>query len=45
MIRAADKVLVVNSGEIIERSTHDGLLEQKGFYHNLYNSWFNRQFT
>jgi len=39
-IRDADQVLVVNDGQIIERGTHHSLLEQKGFYHNLYMSQF-----
>jgi ATP-binding cassette subfamily B protein len=39
-IRNADMVLVINNGEIIERGTHDSLLEQKGFYYNLYMSQF-----
>jgi ATP-binding cassette, subfamily B, multidrug efflux pump len=39
-IRDADQVLVIKDGQIIERGTHHGLLEQKGFYHNLYMSQF-----
>jgi ATP-binding cassette subfamily B protein len=39
-IRDADKVLVINDGRIIERGTHDELLAQGGFYHNLYMSQF-----
>jgi ATP-binding cassette subfamily B multidrug efflux pump len=39
-IRNADKILVVNGGRIIERGTHDELLAQGGFYHNLYMSQF-----
>ena len=39
-IRNADKILVVNEGRIIERGTHDELLAQAGFYHNLYMSQF-----
>ncbi|NSW89177.1 MAG: ABC transporter ATP-binding protein [Firmicutes bacterium] len=39
-IRAADQILVINNGEIIERGTHDGLMEAKGFYYNLYMSQF-----
>ena len=42
-IRDADQVLVINNGQIIERGTHQGLLEQKGFYHNLYMSQFKGQ--
>ena len=42
-IRDADKVLVINEGEIIERGTHEELLAQQGFYHNLYMSQFKGQ--
>ena len=35
-IREADLILVINDGEIIERGTHQQLLAQEGFYHNLY---------
>jgi ATP-binding cassette subfamily B multidrug efflux pump len=39
-IREADNILVINGGRIIERGTHDELLAQRGFYHNLYMSQF-----
>ena len=39
-IRDADVILVMDQGEIIEQGKHDDLLEQKGFYHDLYNSQF-----
>jgi len=39
-IRNADNVLVINDGELIERGTHDELLEKKGFYYRLYMSQF-----
>jgi ATP-binding cassette subfamily B protein len=42
-IRDADCVMVVNDGEIIERGTHEGLLEKRGFYHHLYMSQFKGQ--
>ena len=42
-IRDADQVLVINDGQIIERGTHDSLLEKKGFYHHLYVSQFKGQ--
>ncbi len=41
-IREADMILVINNGEIIERGTHDELLEAKGFYYDLYTSQFKR---
>ncbi len=39
-IRDADQVLVVNDGEIVEKGTHQQLLDQRGFYHHLYVSQF-----
>jgi ATP-binding cassette subfamily B protein len=39
-IRDADLVLVINEGRIIERGTHQELLAQGGFYHNLYISQY-----
>ena len=41
-IRKADQVLVVNDHRIIERGTHDSLLAQGGFYHDLYLSQYRR---
>ncbi|MCB9134537.1 MAG: ABC transporter ATP-binding protein [Anaerolineales bacterium] len=39
-IRDADAILVINHGEIIERGTHEALLDAGGFYHHLYWSQF-----
>ncbi len=39
-VRDADMILVVRDGNIIERGTHDELLELRGFYASLYNSQF-----
>lgn len=39
-IRNADQVLVINDGKIIERGNHEQLIQQKGFYYNLYMSQF-----
>ncbi len=44
-IRNADKVLVIDQGEIIERGTHDELMAARGFYYDLYMSQFRRQAT
>ena len=41
-IRNADEVLVVNDHRIIERGNHQELLDQKGFYHDLYMSQYMR---
>lgn len=42
-IRDADQVLVIDKGEIVERGTHQSLLDQRGFYHHLYVSQFKGQ--
>jgi ATP-binding cassette subfamily B multidrug efflux pump len=39
-IRDADKVIVIDDGEIVEQGTHQSLLDAKGFYRHLYVSQF-----
>lgn len=39
-IKDADLILVMKDGDIIEQGTHQQLLEQNGFYAELYNSQF-----
>jgi len=39
-IKNADLILVMKDGDIIESGTHEGLLKDKGFYAELYNSQF-----
>ena len=39
-IRDADLILVMKDGDIIEQGNHDTLMEQGGFYADLYNSQF-----
>ena len=39
-IKDADLILVIKDGDIIEQGTHKELLEQQGFYADLYNSQF-----
>lgn len=39
-IREADMILVMKEGKIIEKGTHETLLQKQGFYAQLYNSQF-----
>lgn len=42
-VRNADKVIVLDQGQIVEQGTHDSLLELGGLYHELYTSQFRRR--
>ncbi len=42
-ILAADQILVLNRGEIVEKGVHGELLKQNGIYARLYKTQFNRQ--
>jgi len=42
-IRNADKVLVLEHGEIVERGTHSSLMAARGKYYDLYMSQFRRE--
>nr|MCS5573654.1 multidrug ABC transporter permease [Pseudomonadales bacterium] len=39
-IQQADKVLVLQQGEVVEYGTHNELLELKGLYHTLHELQF-----
>jgi ATP-binding cassette subfamily B protein len=39
-IRKAHRILVINEGEIIEKGTHNELMDAKGFYYHLFMSQF-----
>ena len=41
-IKNADLILVMKDGDIIESGNHDELIEQNGFYAELYNSQFEK---
>ena len=43
-IRNAHLILVMDQGRIVERGTHEELIEAKGFYHELYTSQFEEAF-
>ena len=42
-IRDADRVVVINDGQIVEQGSHPQLLAARGFYHHLYLSQFKGQ--
>ena len=42
-IRDADVILVMKDGDIVEQGSHDRLMEQGGFYAELYNAQFEGQ--
>ncbi len=39
----ADRILVIDKGQIIEQGNHQQLLQQKGHYYALYTNQFNQQ--
>ncbi|MFN2132829.1 MAG: ABC transporter ATP-binding protein [Anaerolineae bacterium] len=42
-VKNADRIVVLEEGEIIEEGTHDALLEAGGHYAELYNTYFRHQ--
>jgi ABC-type multidrug transport system fused ATPase/permease subunit len=42
-VKAADRIIVIQKGRIIEEGNHDGFLEQGGHYAILNNAYFQHQ--
>jgi ATP-binding cassette subfamily B protein len=42
-VKAADRIIVLEQGKIIEEGDHQSLLLQKGHYADLYNTYFRHQ--
>jgi ATP-binding cassette, subfamily B, bacterial len=42
-VRAADRIIVLRNGQIIEQGNHEGLLASGGHYAELYTTYFRHQ--
>jgi len=42
-VKAADRIIVLEKGRIIEEGSHNRLLDQGGHYAVLYNTYFRHQ--
>jgi ATP-binding cassette subfamily B protein len=42
-VKAADRIIVLENGKIIEEGNHSGLLDRGGHYASLYNTYFRHQ--
>ena len=42
-VKAADRIIVIEKGRILEEGSHNSLLQQGGHYATLYNTYFRHQ--
>jgi ATP-binding cassette subfamily B protein len=42
-VKAADRIVVMDHGAILEEGNHQGLLDKGGHYATLYNTYFRHQ--
>jgi len=43
VIKDADEIVVMDQGKIVEKGTHDGLIEKRGAYYNIYQDQFKEE--
>ena len=43
-VRTADEIIILNDGKIVERGTHEELLQQKGYYYDTFIAQYGKQF-
>jgi ATP-binding cassette subfamily B protein len=42
-VKAADRIIVLEQGKIIQEGDHDSLMKQRGYYAELYDTYFRHQ--
>jgi ABC-type multidrug transport system fused ATPase/permease subunit len=42
-VRNVDRIIVLDHGEIVEEGNHENLMQKKGYYARLYNTYFRHQ--
>jgi len=42
-VKNADRIIVIDRGQVIEEGSHDGLMAQRGHYAELYDTYFRHQ--
>jgi len=42
-VRHVDRIIVLDHGKIVEEGNHDYLMEKKGYYAQLYETYFMHQ--
>jgi ATP-binding cassette subfamily B protein len=42
-VKNSDRIIVLDHGELIEQGNHESLMEQEGFYSELYETYFKHQ--
>ena len=44
-IKNVDEIIFINDGKIIEKGTHENLIQLKGYYYNLFQEQLNSKMT